>query len=350
MRRHLLPALSRGTHSVGDALRGTGPLWCRPAAPRRAWLTARIVPSPLIVRLPNHLGDACMCLPALDLLAAHGHRLALVGRGWARALFAAYDWPVTAAGAFWPTVRALRALRSDDAPGFLFTNSFSTALQFRLAGVPATGYARDGRALLLQHAVAVPAGWHGSMHMVEYYLALAGTLTGTTPPTPRQLTLKLTDTARAQAAAALAGVGVHGDYVVLCPAAVGLHRGRVKAWSGFGQLAGDLRARGLTVVASPGPGETDAVRAAVPGTTVLPEMPVDAFAALLAQARLVVANDSGAGHVAAAVNAPLLSVFGVTEPTKTRPWGPRATLVGSERGWPDYAAALGAALAIAGAG
>ncbi len=26
----------------------------------------------LLVRLPNHLGDACMCLPALHLLAAHG--------------------------------------------------------------------------------------------------------------------------------------------------------------------------------------------------------------------------------------------------------------------------------------
>jgi heptosyltransferase-2 len=304
----------------------------------------------LIVRLPNHLGDACMCLPALDLLAAHGHPLSLVGRSWARALFAAYDWPVTPVGAFWPTVGALRALRGGGARGLLFTNSFGTALQFRLAGVPATGYARDGRALLLRHAVAVPAAWHGSMHMVEYYLALAGALTATAPPAPRQLTLKLTDTARVQAAAALAGVGVHGRYVVLCPAAIGLHRGRVKAWSGYGQLAEDLRARGVTVVASPGPGETEAVRTAVPGTTMLPEMPVDVFAALLARARLVVANDSGAGHVAAAVNTPLLSVFGVTEPTKTRPWGPRATMVGSEQGWPDYAAVLGAALAIVDAG
>jgi heptosyltransferase-2 len=140
---------------------------------------------------------------------------------------------------------------------------------------------------------------------------------------------------------------VQGDYVVLCPAAIGLHRGRVKAWSGYGRLASDLRERGLTVLASPGPGETTAVQAAVPGTIVLPELGVDVFAALLAGARLVVANDSGAGHVAAAVNAPLLSVIGVTEPQKTRPWGPRATLVGSERGWPDYADVLGAALSIA---
>ena len=42
------------------------------------------------------------------------------------------------------------------------------------------------------------------------------------------------------------------------------------------------------------------------------------------------------GHLAAAVGAPLVSVFGVTEPGKTRPWGPHARLVGSGGGWPSY--------------
>jgi heptosyltransferase-2 len=316
----------------------------------------RHVPSRLIVRLPNHLGDACMALPALDLLAAQGHQLTLLGRGWSRSLFAAYAWPVASVGAFWPTVSTLRALKNDgaaasganamQAQGLLLTNSFGSALQFRLAGVPAAGYARDGRTPLLRTAVSVPAAWRSGMHMVEYYLALAATITGAAATAPPQLALRLTPAARAQAQATLVAASVQGDYVVLCPAAIGLHRGQVKAWSGYGRLASDLRERGLTVLASPGPGETAAVQAAVPGTIVLPELGVDVFAALLAGARLVVANDSGAGHVAAAVNAPLLSVIGVTEPQKTRPWGPRATLVGSESGWPDYAEVLAAALSI----
>lgn len=318
----------------------------------------RHVPSRLIVRLPNHLGDACMALPALDLLAAQGHQLTLLGRGWSRSLFAAYAWPVASVGAFWPTVRTLRALKNDgaaasgaganatQAQGLLLTNSFGSALQFRLAGVPAAGYARDGRTPLLRTAVPVPAAWRSGMHMVEYYLTLAATITGARATAPRQLALRLTPAAHAHAQATLAAAAVQGDYVVLCPAAVGLHRGQVKAWTGYGRLAEDLRARGLTVLASPGPGETAAVQAAVPGTRVLPELGVDVFAALLSGARLVVANDSGAGHVAAAVNAPLLSVIGVTEPQKTRPWGPRAALVGSESGWPDYAEVLAAALSI----
>ncbi len=291
-----------------------------------------------------------MCLPALDLLAAHGFALALVGRGWARGLFSAYDWPVASAGEFWPTVRSLRDVSAahPGATGLLFTNSFSSALQYRLARVPATGYARDGRAALLRTAVPVPAAWRsGSMHMVEYYLALAATLLRTRAEPPALLSLRLTASAREKAGAALAAAGVHQDYVVLCPAAIGLHHGKVKAWSGYGRLADDLRARGMTVVACPGPGETAAVQAAVPGTIVLPEVGVDVFAALLERARLVVANDSGAAHIAAAVNAPLVTVIGVTEPEKTRPWGPRARLVGSMQGWPDYDDVLALALSLA---
>ncbi len=86
----------------------------------------------------------------------------------------------------------------------------------------------------------------------------------------------------------------------------------------------------------PGPNESAAVREALPGAIVLPESDVATFSAVLAGACLVVANDSGAGHLAAAAGTRLISVFGVTEPEKTRPWSTRATLVGSGSGWPSY--------------
>jgi heptosyltransferase-2 len=88
----------------------------------------------------------------------------------------------------------------------------------------------------------------------------------------------------------------------------------------------------------PGPGETAAVTTALPGAAILPESDVGVFAAVLAGARGVIANDSGAGHLAAAVGAPLVSIFGVTEPGKTRPWSSRLTMVGSGSGWPTYEA------------
>jgi heptosyltransferase II len=288
--------------------------------------------TPLIVRLPNHLGDACMSIAALDALAAGGYSLTLAGRPWVHTLFEAYPWrTVPLGGTRLDHVRALReAAQGSD--GLLFTNSFSTALEFRLAGIPATGYARGRRSWLLSKAVPVDDG----DHMVEYYHRLASTLLPQLTPVAAELGLRVSAAARQRAQAALSAAGAQPPYVVLCPVAVGLHHGKVKAWNGFTRLHTELLARGQRVVALPGPGESTEARRVLPEALVLPESDVGTFAALLADARLVVANDSGAGHLAAAVGAPLVSVFGVTEPEKTRPWGPRVRMVGSGTGWPAY--------------
>jgi heptosyltransferase-2 len=297
--------------------------------------------STLFVRLPNHVGDACMCLPALELLAADGQALVLAGRAWAGDLFAGHGWPTIALPAGLldqaRVLRTARAGRVGAVRGVLFTNSLSSAAVFAAAGLRATGYARDGRSPLLARAVPVPAAWRTSMHMVEYYHALACTISGVHPPVPERLLLALAESARHGARTMLAAAGIDRPYVMLCPVATGRHRGRVKAWSGFGRLCARLQSEGQTVVACPGPGEHDAVRAAVPSASLLPTTDLGTFAALLAASRLVVANDSGPGHIAAAVGAPLISVFGVTEPTRTRPWGPTVRLVGSGAGWPDDA-------------
>jgi heptosyltransferase-2 len=153
---------------------------------------------------------------------------------------------------------------------------------------------------------------------------------------PRSLDLRIADAARTRAAAALRQAGVGGPYLVLCPVAIGRHRGKLKAWDGFTRLHDELLARGERVVAMPGPGEADEVRRVLPNAALLAENDVGTFAALLAGSRLVVANDSGPGHLAAAVGARVVSVFGVTEPEKTRPWGPLVTMVGSGGGWPRY--------------
>ncbi len=148
--------------------------------------------------------------------------------------------------------------------------------------------------------------------------------------------LPVSEAARSRARAAAHAAGVAGAYVVLCPTARGLHRGREKCWDGFGRLAGELTASGQTVVACPGPGEEAAARAAVPDARLIDPLDLGAFAALLAGSRLVVANDSGPGHLAAAVGARLVGVFGVTDPTKTRPLGRSVHVVGGMAGWPKY--------------
>ncbi|MEW5879228.1 MAG: glycosyltransferase family 9 protein [Pseudomonadota bacterium] len=293
----------------------------------------------LFVRLPNHLGDTCMCLPALELLARAGHALALVGKPWAAALLEAYDRPVLAPRGPWiERIDALRvarvAARAEQA--VLFTNSIGSALEFRLAGFACAGYATEARRWLLARAIAVPAAWTRAMHTVEYYFELARRFANVEAQPPAQLSLRLTAAAQARARALLAAAGVDGPYTMLCPAAVGIHHGRVKAWTEFPRLCAELVAHGVRVVACPGPGERDVVAAALPGGTILPETDVATFAALLQGAQLVVANDSGPSHVAAAVGAPLIAIFGVTDPVRTRPWTPDADLVGGQDTWPPF--------------
>lgn len=303
--------------------------------------------TPLLVRLPNHLGDTLMALTALERLAAADHALTLIGKGWARSLFGAYPWRIERAAEGWSASvaqwRSLRQAGGSDA--LLLTNSFGTALAARFARLKVTAYATDGRGIFLSRAVLVHPRWSragGDMHTVEYYDALAAAYLRQPLRRPPPLALRLSHAAQDAARGLLAGAGVTQPHVVLCPGATGLHRGREKTWREFPQLCRWLVARGETVVALPGPGERAQFEAALPGATILPEADVATFAAVIASARLVVANDSGPSHVAAAVGAPLVALFGVTEVERTRPWSERATVVGSQAGWPTFAAVTNA--------
>ena len=296
--------------------------------------------SELIVRLPNHLGDTLMSLPALDLLAERGHALTLVGRVWAPELFAAYPWRVMRLLSDRPArVRSLRKHFRIGTPALLLTNSFGSALDFWLAHFRLIGYCTDLRRPLLSRPVRVPQRWRrdtAPMHMVEYYYELARKLVDDAPPVPPRLSLHLLRPAHQRAHRMLQDAGIGDDFVMLCPVAIGRHKGKVKAWSGFAALCRDLLANGAQVVVCPGPGEDEAVRAAAPGATVLPQADVATFAALLAASRLVVANDSGAAHLAAAVGARLVTLYGVTDARRTGPWSPRAIGVGSDGAWPSF--------------
>ena len=65
-----------------------------------------------------------------------------------------------------------------------------------------------------------------------------------------------------------------------------------------------------------------------------------ALAALLARARCVVANDTGPGHLAAAVGAPLISVQGPGSRDKYYPRGPSVQLARQTGSWPSVDAVM----------
>jgi heptosyltransferase-2 len=289
----------------------------------------------LALRLPNWVGDVCMALPALSLLQQQGLPLALFGRRWAVDLLAGLGCTVQPLPkGIWAAAGAVRA--SGAARGMLCTNSFGSALQWRLAGVPACGHRADGRSLLLGKGLARP----GPLHEVAAFHRLAVTTAewcGKTAacPVPDRLHLPLTQAHRTAAEAALASAGVSGPFHVVAPLATGLIGGKPKVWPSFPLFTRMLVSAGATVVACPGPGEEELTQRTAPGAILLPGLGLGAYAAVCAQARAVIANDSGPMHLAAAVGVPVVGVFGLTDPGRTRPWSPLGVAVGSRNGWPQ---------------
>ena len=284
----------------------------------------------LVVRLPNWVGDVCMALPALNALEAAGFNLHLVGRGWAKDLLAGHGWPVTALPKPLKEARAtLAALRVRN--GLLLTNSLGSALQFRLAGIRALGHAAEGRSLLLGKAIAKPTPRH---EVATFWRLAAETARwqGNSLPEapPLALGLRLTDGHHAQAEAALADLP--RPFVAVAPLAAGTINGQPKLWPGFPLLARLLASEGIPLMACPGPGEDTATADAVPGARLLPGLKLGAYAAVLSRAAVTVANDSGPMHLAAATSSPVIGLFGVSDPARTRPW--QGTALGNATNWP----------------
>ena len=325
------------------------------ATPRRDCPHEYSAVTTVLVRLPNHVGDACMALPALRLLSEASLRCALVGRGWAESLFEGLRMSyVPIHGQLRRDVAQVRQARvsiDGEACGLVLPNSFGSALLFSLAGVPSAGLATAYRRPLLRWPSPAP----GECHEVErfYGAALAALrawgLPANRPVPPPSLGLPLTVAQRSAAVALRRASGVTERYALLAPVATGLHRGRNKHWAHFAELTPVLCERGLVPVAAPPASEVEAARAALPGVTLLPPSPLGVFAALAEGAAVVIANDSGTSHVAAAVGARQVTIFGVTDRRRTGPWSARAVCVGENGVWPDVpqvVAAIEEALAL----
>jgi heptosyltransferase-2 len=297
---------------------------------------------PLAVRLCNWVGEVVLALPTLRRLGAAGYELELIGKRWATALLEGGGWPVTvrpdATAAAIAQYRRLRAARAGAAgaapPAFLLTKSFSSALEARLGGWRPVGYARDARGWLLATAVPLPRFAHAS----HAYWHLANVFLGADAPYPVEAGLR-PSTAQMRRAGALLdahSIGA-GPFVVLCPFSGADDRERAKVWPGFAELGRRLAAAATASVVCPGPGEDARAAELLPASVCLPGLDLGVYAALLARAAGVVANDTGPGHLAAAVGAPLVAVYGPRSVAAWAPLGARVTLLHPPAGWPTVA-------------
>jgi heptosyltransferase-2 len=295
------------------------------------------------------VGEAVLSLPALRRLEAAGYELHLYGKGWAPALLEGAGWPVTVRrGGLKGATAQLRSLRraldggGAAPPALLMTNSFSSALETRLAGFAPSGYAREGRGMLLRSAYRLPS----FAHAAHAYWHLAGCFLGSDDPFPAAREWTPSDGQRAQAEALLARHGlVPRSYVLLCPFSGPDDREDRKVWPGFQELALALGAAGVPVVVCPGPGEEVAAARLAAKAICLTGVDLGVYGALFELSRSVVANDTGPGHLAAAVGARLISLYGPQSTAAWTPIGAHVQLFQDALRWPTVDCILAATLA-----
>jgi len=289
-------------------------------------------PRRILIVKPSAIGDVVHALPVLNLLR----------RRWPAARISWLLTPVCAGlleghalldevirfdrrllGRFWRSPSAairLRAFARDlrrrqfdlvvDLQG-LFRSGWIT---WQTAAPVRVGFAnaRELSWVFYTHRVSVPAG---QQHAVDRYLRVARFIGCADAPVEFPLG---TDPQQRDSIAAMLP-GEHARYAVLLPGS----NWRTKQWPSerFAALVQPLRQRlGLTSVVAGGP-DAAPLAARIPGAinlvgrTTLPQL-----VALLDRAALVIANDSGPMHVAAALGRPLVCVYGPTSPVRTGPY------------------------------
>ncbi len=280
----------------------------------------------LLVVAPNWIGDALMCQPLLARLreGQPQARIDVVAPAWVAPVFrrmpevagvieTPFAHGVLHLRARWRLGRTLRALGYDEA--FVLPNAWKAALVPFFAGIAIRrGYVGEARYGLLNRVYRKQPGREP---MALHYARLAeapGASIAQPLPEPRLAV-------DAQAARATRQrFGLEERYAVLCP---GAEYGPAKRWPYFAELAARLE-RPVVVLGS---AKERALCAAVGGRNLAGETTHDEALDVLAGADLVVSNDSGLMHVAAALGRPQVALFGSSSPRHTPPLSSRARVI-----------------------
>jgi heptosyltransferase-2 len=278
----------------------------------------------------NWLGDSIMSMPAVRLLKQHepAARITMFVRAPFVPLWQVYDYVdevVAQPSGLEGMSTAIGALR---AAGFqrayVFPNSFRSAVFPFAARIPVrVGAHGHQRAWMLTGAIGSASRFRG-LHQAWEYLDIVGMSDRcqalecprlTIPELTRKMALrKLGDVETAHGWIGLIPGAAHGpskrwpaeSFALVGRKLSAQTRCRVAVFGTVGEVA-----LGAQVAAGVG-----AMALNLSGETTLPEL-----AALLRMCRVVITNDSGGMHLAAAAGACVVAIFGLTDPAKTGPLG-----------------------------
>lgn len=287
----------------------------------------------VLLRAPNWLGDAAVATPAMRAIRAKFPDAVItvmarpsVAGVFASAKFVDRVWtePRPSGLRDWLRLTAeVRRQRFDLA--VLFPNSFeSAAMVFLGRARQRIGYAFDGRGWMLTGKIQ---GEKRKIHHVDYYLALAKAVSADVTNPVMELTARTEDRINARRLLASAGIPQGAGFMVLSPGAA---FGAAKRWgdqqfaAAADTLAGEF---GLGVVLIGSEGErsiSESIRTFMkqPAVVLNGKTSVESLIGLIAESAILLGNDSGPVHIAAALGIPSVAVFGATDYKVAAPYGP----------------------------
>ncbi len=305
----------------------------------------------ILLRGTNWVGDAVMSIPAMREIRRLFPRaqISLLVRSWVKDVYSAVEFideviEYDNAGLH-RGVRGLLRLCSDLRSrrfdlAILLQNAIEAAIISRLAVVPRIlGYARDGRGPLLTHPIRIDPEIK-QLHQVYYYLGIlkgAGLLEPQSWPERNlvgSIRIGVTDKDLRDADVLLAERGVRRGEILI-GINPGATYGGAKRWltdryaEVADRLASSFAARILIfgsrserAIAQSLAGQTRCRPIVMAGLTTLAQL-----MGLLSRCNLLITNDSGPMHLAAALDVPQIAIFGSTSEVATGPLSQRATVI-----------------------
>ena len=305
----------------------------------------------ILVRGTNWVGDAVISIPALREIRRifPRARISLLVRPWVRDIYSQadfvdevleYDKSGKHRGwmGFLRLASSLQRRRFDLA--MLLQNAFEAALLAWCARIPnRIGYARDARSPLLTHPCRIHPALT-SVHQAYYYLSILSEM-GWLPERlweksdfPLSIGVKVGVKDMHDAREMLRSLGI-GEQETVIGVNPGAFYGPAKRWlpdryaAVADSLAKEYNAR-IVIFGSSGDlpvAEEVAASMNKPPVILAGRTTLGQLMGLLKTCRLLITNDSGPMHLAAALNVPQLAIFGSTSEVATGPLSGSAVVI-----------------------
>ena len=299
--------------------------------------------SSLILRAPTWIGDTVYCLPVWERLSEQ-YELHIVGKGWLPDFLSGYpDWHAYKLPAGTLQRRALyKQIQQNltlplasDVNAIVFPTSFGSVFEMKLAGLKVLAHAHEGRSFLLKRKLTMPPEYSS---IYQRYWDLGDAFFGQKIAAPKQIHFAVQPKIEADTLGILKTQGLSAQsYIALCPFAAGDFDGFDKKWPYFAEFAAHMQQLGYEVVCCPSPAEEADWQTKYANIPAIKGLGLAQYAAVLKNAACVVSNDTGPGHMAAAVGVPLISVLNHTVFEMYGAVGANVSVI-KEKGWPSLEA------------